>query len=113
MKRLGLLVLVAVLACPGCGRQWVRTGEPAGCHWTNDTVSVPAENFDAVVAGMTRKEVVKYLGTPTDVSLNVMHWELGTLSDMWVVFDDSGSTVVSKYRQDPETLRLEDAPAVR
>ena len=101
-------LLVALACAAGCSRQWVRTGNP-GCYG-EDTVTVPQENFDAVSAGMTRKDVVTYLGTPTDESLNVMHWELGAFSDRWVVFDDSGSTVVSKYRQDPETLRLEDAP---
>ncbi len=109
MRRLGCAAVV-LAACVGCSQQYVRTGEPTWCGYTRDTVSVPRGNFDAVLAGMTRKEVVAYLGTPTDASLNVMHWELGTFSDAWVVFDDAGEKVASKYWQDDETLRLADVP---
>ncbi len=113
MRVLAAGTLLAVVACAGCSDQWVRTGEPSWANCTNDAVTVPRDNFDAVSPGMTRADVVAYLGTPTDTSLNVMHWEMGAFRDAWVVFDDTGTTVTSKYWQDDATLRLEDVPAIR
>jgi hypothetical protein len=105
--------LLLVFACVGCSQQWVRTGEPSWSNCANDAVAVPPDNFDAVSAGMTRSDVVAYLGTPTDNSLNVMHWEMGAFKDAWVLFDDTGEKVASKCWQDDRTLRLEDASAVK
>lgn len=113
MKAIGTSALLVVLACFGCSQQWVRTGEPSWSNCTNDTVTVPRDNFDAVSPGMTRTDAVAYLGVPTDTSRNVMHWEMGSFSDAWVVFDDSGTRVVSKYWQDDRTLRLEDVPQAK
>jgi hypothetical protein len=113
MRTLIAGALLLVFACVGCSQQWVRTGEPSWANCTNDAVSVPPDNFDAVMPGMSRTDVVAYLGTPTDNSLNVMHWEMGAFKDAWVLFDDGGERVTSKYWQDDRTLRLEDVPAVR
>ncbi len=113
MRALTCGAIILVAACAGCSQQWVRTGEPSWANCTNDAVTLPRENFDAVSPGMGRAEVVSYLGTPTDTSLNVMHWEMGAFQDAWVVFDDTGTQVSSKYWQDDRTLRLEDVPVVR
>ena len=110
MRSLIAGALLVVLACAGCASSWVRTGNPGG--FGEETQALPRENFDAVAPGMTRQEVVRYLGTPLDESLNVMHWQTGEDSDAWVVFDETGQAVASKYWQDRETLRLEDVPPV-
>ncbi len=94
-----ILLLAMVLVFSGC----------AGM----DTVSVPRQNFDAVNAGMSRGEVVKLMGSPTDEALTFMHWETGPRADVWVLFDDSGAKAEAKYWEDDETLRMADVPAVR
>ena len=111
MRMLTCGLIVALLACAGCSENYRRTGDPGGTNHGARVVS--RDNFDAVTAGMTRDQVIQYLGTPTNASLNVMHWEMGEFSDAWVVFDDSGAQVASKYWQDDGTLRLEDVPPVR
>ena len=111
MKMLAAMTAILMLVCAGCNSTYCRTGDP-GC-FPSDTVSLPRQNFDAVTPGMTRAEVVKILGSPTDETLTFMHWETGPRADVWVVFDDTGTRVETKYWQDDETLRMQDVPAVR
>jgi hypothetical protein len=103
------VALVAVGSVAGCSSSYLQTGDPG--WWASDVVKVNPEAFDHVKPGMSRGEVRKMLGAPTDVSKTVMHWRTSEWGDAWVFFDPTGKLVTGKYRQDEETLRLADVPS--
>ena len=104
-------IAVAALALAllaGCSGSYVQTGDPG--WFPSDQVKVNREAFDCVKPGMGRGEIVKMLGTPTDVSKTVMHWQTADWGDAWVFFDGSGKQVTGKYWADQDTLRLGEVP---
>jgi hypothetical protein len=102
----GLLVLASAVTLVGCATwdDYVQSGNP----WEEPPQKVYFEkaDFDRVEVGMSHGQVLALLGEPTDVSKNVMHWDLGEYRNAWVFLNARGSRVTSKYWQDEETLRL-------